>query len=78
MDKIMIGKFENMYEVGIYENSEKLIYITTGIISAFTAVIMPKISNYVGEKRYDEVKEIFYTSMEFAIFIGVALGAGII
>ena len=77
MDKIMIGKFQNMSEVGIYENSEKLITISIGLVSAFSAVIMPKISNCLGNKKYKEAERLFYNSMEIAIFIGVALCFGI-
>lgn len=77
MDIIMVGKMSNMNEVGYYENAEKLIYISLGLISSFSAVIMPKISNLIGNKNIVRAKELFDDSMEIAMGIGFSLGFGI-
>lgn len=77
MDIIMVGKMRSMTEVGYYENAEKLIYISLGIITSFSAVMMPKISNYLGKNNKKQAKETFENSMEIAMWIGCALGFGI-
>ena len=58
MDKIMLGNIINMSEVGFYENAEKLISISLGVISSFSAVIMPKISNLISKEQINEVKKV--------------------
>ncbi|MBR2240737.1 MAG: flippase [Clostridia bacterium] len=77
MDKIMVGMFCNMTEVGYYESAEKLITISLGIVAAFSAVIMPKISNLIENKKDKEAKDLFNISMKFAMFIGIAIAFGI-
>ena len=78
MDKIMLGNIINMSEVGFYENAEKLISISLGVISSFSAVIMPKISNLISKEQINEVKKLFINSMEFAMCIGMAIAFGIV
>lgn len=78
MDKIMVGIFSGMLEVGYYENAEKMISITLGVINAFSAVFMPKISNLIGNGKDKEAKELFCYSMEFAMCFGVAIAFGLI
>ena len=73
----MVGSFCNMKDVGYYENAEKLITISLGIISSFSAVIMPKISNLISNKNYNEASKLFDVSMEFAMCIGIAIAFGI-
>lgn len=77
MDKIMIGNFSNMSEVGYYENAEKIIMISLGILNAFTAVMMPKIANLVSNKKNEEAMNLLDKSMEMAMFICFALSFGI-
>lgn len=78
MDIIMVGKLTNMNEVGYYENSQKLIHISLGLIASFSAVIMPRISNLLANKQIDKAKKMFDDSMEIALIIGFALGFGIL
>lgn len=77
MDKVMLGCFRTMEEVGYYENSEKLITISLGIIASFGAVMMPKISNLLSKNKLEKAKQMFNTSMEFALCIGMAITFGI-
>ncbi len=77
MDKIMIGKFCDMTNVGYYENAEKLIFISSSILSAICTVIMPKISNLIANKKNDEAKEIFELSTVFCMFLAFAIAFGI-
>ncbi len=77
MDKIMVGSFSGMLEVGYYENAEKMISITLGVINAFSAVFMPKISNLIGRGKHEEAKKLFSHSLEFAMCFGVAIAFGL-
>lgn len=77
MDKVMLGSFSTMQQVGYYENSEKLINVCLCVISAFGAVMMPRMSNLYARSKYNECKDLFIRSMEIAIFIGCAIAFGI-
>ena len=77
MDKVMLGNFSTMQQVGFYENSEKLINVCLCVISAFGAVMMPRMSNLYARSKYDECRDLFVRSMEIAIFIGCAITFGI-
>lgn len=78
MDKIMIGNLSEMSQVGYYENAEKIILISLGILNAFSAVVMPKISNLISNKKNVEVKGLMDKSMELSMFICFAITFGIV
>lgn len=71
MDKIMLGTLTSVYQVGIYENSEKIIGIPTGIITALGTVMMPRISALLSEKKEDIA--IKYTKISFKYFTIIAI-----
>ena len=77
MDKIMLGQICGFSDVGYYENAEKLISISLGLISSFGAVMMPKISNLHSNGKEKEVKKLFDISMEIAMCLGIAIFFGI-
>lgn len=78
MDKIMIGQFSNMSEVGYYANAEKILNIPIGIITALGNVMLPRISyllstgNVVLQHRYIELSIRFVSIVEGAICFGIA------
>lgn len=78
MDKIMLGTFTSMEVVGYYESAEKLLTIPMGLISSFSAVMMPKMSNLLGKGEEKAAKNLFNTSMEMAMCIGIAIAFGIV
>lgn len=77
MDKVMIGQFNTMRQVGFYENSEKLVNVCLCVISAFGAVMMPRMSNLYAQNKSSECANLFTRSMEIAMFIGCAIAFGI-
>lgn len=77
MDKIMIGTFSTMENVGFYENAEKMILISLSLLTAFTTVLLPKITNMLAIKKKQEGMVLFDKSIEIAICYGMAVGFGI-
>ena len=77
MDKIMIGSFCDMSQVGYYENAEKIILISLGILNAFSAVVMPKIANLLSNNKSEEAAELTDKSMKASMFICFAVSFGI-
>lgn len=78
MDKVMIGNMSSMEQVGLYENSEKIINIITALITALGTVMLPKISNLVANGELEKGKKYIEKSMEFTIISSSALSFGLI
>jgi len=78
MDKIMIGSMSSMIQVGFYENSEKIISIPLGVITALGAVMLPKMSNLQSKGLEDESKKYIEISMQFVMFISIGAVFGLI
>lgn len=77
MDKVMIGNLSTMEQVGLYENSEKIINILTALITALGTVMLPKISNLLANGEKEKSKQYIEKSMEFTIVSSVALTFGL-
>ncbi len=77
MDKIMIGGLCNMTEVGFYENSERIINIPLGIITALGTVMLPKMSNLAAKDDNDASKRYIRLSMQFVMFLSIGITFGL-
>ncbi len=78
MDKVMLGSMTNIKEVGFYENAEKIVNIPLTIISALGTVMLPRITNMVSKGQKEEVKKYINKSIEFVMFLSLAMSAGLI
>lgn len=78
MDKIMLGIFVDKSEVGLYENSEKIVGIPISIITAFSTVMMPRISNMIANNQIEEVKKYNEISFRYFTIIICAMMFGLI
>lgn len=77
MDKVMLGNMTDMKQVGLYENSEKVVNILTSIITALGTVMLPRMSNLVAQGEYEKEEKYIKKSMEFTIFSSSALAFGL-
>lgn len=78
MDKIMLGNMSNVREVGFYEQSEKIINIPLGIVTALGTVMLPKISNLVANNDKEQVSNYISKSVMFAMFLAFPISFGLI
>lgn len=78
MDKIMLGSMSSVVQVGFYENSEKIIAVPMGIITALGTVMLPKMSNLISSGKMEEAKKYVGISLKFAMFISIGAMFGII
>lgn len=78
LDKIMLGLLtNNMNEVGIYEQSQKLERLSLQIITALTPVMAMRIASLFSEKKSGEIKEKLQKSFHFAWFLSTPIALGI-
>ena len=77
MDKIMLGLLSNMEQVGFYQNTEKLINIPLGLITALGTVMLPRMSNLLAKKEEKKVEKYIEKSMLFTSFLSNAFCFGL-
>lgn len=67
LDSVMLGSYGSKYALGIYSAASKMIHLILGIITSLGAVLLPRISNYISEKKEPEVKIILEKTFSFLI-----------
>lgn len=78
LDKIMLGLLiQNMSEVGIYEQSQKLEKFSLSIVTALTPIMAIRISNLFSKKKDNEIKEKLTKSFHFTWFLATPIAFGI-
>lgn len=78
MDKIMVGIFSNMNEVGYYEQAERIINIPMGVVTALGTIMLPRISNLISNNNKKLVSQYIEKSMNLIMFLAFPLFFGII
>lgn len=78
MDKIMLGSMAGMVQVGYYENSEKIINIPMGIITALGVVMLPRMTNLTANGNFDTAKKYIEISLKFIMFLAVGITLGLL
>lgn len=78
MDKIMLGSMTNMVEVAYYENSEKIIHIPMGIITALGTVMLPRMSNLIATGNDKQAMRVIEISLKFIMFLAIGMAGGLI
>ena len=78
MDKIMLGAMSTVTEVGFFTNSERVISIPLGIITALGTVMLPKMSNLLSNGKNKEAQKYINLSLKFSMFISIGSMFGLI
>lgn len=78
MDKVMLGAFTNVNEVGFYENAEKIVNIPMVFINALGTVMMPRISNIAEKGDIENAKKYIDKSITFSWFVSMVMCFGLI
>lgn len=77
MDKIMVGSIAGETQLGLYENSEKILSIATSIVGSLGTVMMPRMSNLAVKGDVEGQRKIIETSMRFVAWISCAMAFGV-
>lgn len=78
MDKIMIPHFSSMTELGLYENSEKIVSLPLTLISTVGVVLLPKMSSIANHGSKDERNKYFNVAMKFSLILACGIIGGLI
>lgn len=77
LNKTMLGIISTESEVGIFDNSEKIIKITLAIVTSLGTVMLPRISNEFSKGKLEKVNEYIYKSLNFVSIIAIPMAFGI-
>lgn len=77
MDKIMLGSMTTVYQVGLYENADRIVNIPVSVITAFGTVMMPRISSLIAEGQTERLKYYMKSSFQFITMIASSMVFGL-
>jgi O-antigen/teichoic acid export membrane protein len=78
LDKSMIGFItQSPYENGCYEQAMKIVRLSITIITSTNAVMIPRMSYYEANKKYDDMKASLLRSFRFVFFLGMPMFLGL-
>lgn len=77
MDKVMLGNISEMKELGFYDNIQKVMILSTGLITALGTVMLPRVSNLLANGNTDKALLFVNYSMQFSNFIAIGLSLGL-
>lgn len=78
LDKVMLGALVNESQVGMYDNSQKVINILTTLVTTLAIVTIPKMANLYKNKQYEEFNNNVYKSFSFVSFVAFPMSFGLI
>lgn len=78
LDKIMLGVFTDEVQVGMYDNSQRVIKIVVVIVTTLSTVMIPRMANLYNNNKYSEFLNNVYKSFSFVSFIAFPMSFGLI
>ena len=69
LDSVMLGSYGSKYSLGVYSAASKIIALVMGIVTSLGAVLLPRISNYIEEKKEKDIKQILEKTFSFLLFL---------
>lgn len=77
LDKVMLGIFSSDAQVGMYDNSQKIIKILITIVTSLAVVTIPKMSNLYKNGKNKEFSQNVYKSFSFVSFLAFPMTFGL-
>lgn len=78
LDKTMIGLLtNNEYEVGFYEQAQKIVKIALTLITSLGTVMMPRVANIYAQHNDNQVREYMNYAFRFVFILGIPIMFGI-
>lgn len=77
LDTVMLGFLKNNISVGFYTAATKVSHILVTLITSFGAVLLPRSSNLIKNKQYEEFYSLSYKSYKMVVFLAFPLCAGV-
>lgn len=76
LNKTMLGIFGTNHDVGIFENSDKMLKLVLAIVTATGIVMLPRVSNTFKTSDMEKVNIYLYQSFRFVTYLAFPLSFG--
>lgn len=77
LNTVLLGFLKDVSAVGYFTAATKLMYMTMMVSKTLGTVIIPRASNLVAEKKWDEFKNVIQKSYDFMIALSIPLAVGL-
>jgi len=78
LDRTMLGWSQSISEVGIYDNSQKVIKLALTLLTSLSTVMMPYMSNIFAVGDMHKFKEKLGKSISFVSFMSIPMAVGLV
>ena len=75
LDTVMLGFMKSNADVGYYNAATKIKHILISIVTSLGAVLLPRLSYYVKQKRFDDFNKICIKAINFIFITSIPLCA---
>ncbi|BDU84417.1 oligosaccharide flippase family protein [Clostridium perfringens] len=76
-DRSILAWVSNMDSVGLFDQSQKIIRITVGIVTSLSIVMLPRIANMINNNSKEEINKLLKKSIDLTLFISMGCSFGI-
>lgn len=77
VNKTILGIYSTPVNLGLFENSDKIIRILMAVVTASGMVLLPAVSNLYANKDFNKVKEYMYKAFDYISFLSIPLSVGL-
>jgi O-antigen/teichoic acid export membrane protein len=77
LDKTMLGNLASVGEVGLYEQSEKIIKLVLGLVTSLGVVMLPRMSNTFANGNKEKVNEYLNNSLQGVSYVSIPMAVGV-
>ncbi|WEV70709.1 flippase [Lactobacillus sp. ESL0785] len=78
LNKTMLGSLKSVQAAGYFDQSDKIVKMLLGIVTATGTVMLPHVANAFANKNYHKTKEYLYKSFSFVSVISVPMTFGLL
>lgn len=77
LDKTMLGKIANTGEVGLYEQSEKIVKLVLGLVTSLGVVMLPRMSNTFASGDNEKMDVYLNKSLQGVSYVSIPMAVGL-
>lgn len=77
LDKAMLGTLANTGEVGLYEQSEKIVKLVLGLVTSLGVVMLPRMSNIFANGDNEKMNGYLNKSLQCVSYISIPMAVGL-
>jgi len=77
LDKTMLGTLANTGEVGLYEQSQKIVKLVLGLVTSLGVVMLPRMSNTFASGDNKKMNEYLNKSLKGVSYVSIPMAVGL-